>query len=66
MREAITVEQCSQAVIEGLEKEEFLILPHKEVADFIVKKASNYDQWLRLMSGLRQKILVERNTRQNN
>jgi NAD(P)-dependent dehydrogenase (short-subunit alcohol dehydrogenase family) len=58
--EAITVEQCSEAVIQSLEKEEFLILPHKEVAEYIVAKASNYDKWLAWMSKLRNKILAEK------
>jgi NAD(P)-dependent dehydrogenase (short-subunit alcohol dehydrogenase family) len=60
LAEAITVEECAEAVVKSLEKEEFLILPHKEVAEYIVKKASNYDKWLSWMSGLRQKILAER------
>lgn len=58
--ESITVEQCSDAVIESLEKEEFLILPHKEVAEYIVAKASNYDKWLAWMSKLRGRILAEK------
>jgi NAD(P)-dependent dehydrogenase (short-subunit alcohol dehydrogenase family) len=63
MAEAITVEECAEAVVEGLETEQFLILPHKEVAEFIVKKVSNYDKWLSWMSGLRQKILAENRER---
>jgi NAD(P)-dependent dehydrogenase (short-subunit alcohol dehydrogenase family) len=61
LAEAISVEECSQAVVESLEKEEFLILPHKQVADYVVQKVSNYDKWLSWMSGLRSKILAERN-----
>jgi NAD(P)-dependent dehydrogenase (short-subunit alcohol dehydrogenase family) len=60
MAEAITVEQCAEAVIQAMDTEQFLILPHKEVAEFIVKKVSNYDKWLNWMSGLRNKILAER------
>jgi NAD(P)-dependent dehydrogenase (short-subunit alcohol dehydrogenase family) len=59
MAEAIEVEECAEAVVKALEAETFLILPHPEVADFIVKKASNYDKWLSWMSGLRNKILSE-------
>ncbi len=60
MEEAIEVEDCAEAVMKGLESEEFLILPHKEVAEFIVSKVSNYDKWLGWMSKLRQKIIAER------
>lgn len=60
MAEAISVEECAEAVIQAMETEQFLILPHREVAEYVVKKVSNYDKWLAWMSGLRNKILVER------
>ena len=60
MAEAITVEECAEAVIEAMESGQFLILPHKEVGEFIVKKVSSYDKWLSWMNGLRNKILAER------
>jgi NAD(P)-dependent dehydrogenase (short-subunit alcohol dehydrogenase family) len=60
MAEAIEVEDCSEAVIKGLESEQFLILPHAQVAEFIVSKVSNYDKWLKWMSGLRTKILADK------
>ena len=59
MAEAISVEDCAEAVVRGLESENFLILPHAQVAEFIVSKASNYDKWLNWMSKLRAKILSE-------
>ena len=37
--ESISAEDCADAVIKGLDEENFLILPHREVADYIVKKA---------------------------
>lgn len=46
MAEAITAEECADAVIKGLESENFLILPHAEVAGYIRNKAENYDRWL--------------------
>ena len=60
MAEAIEVEDCAEAVVKGLESEQFLILPHKEVAEYIVSKAQNYDKWLSWMSKLQQKIFAER------
>ena len=60
MAEAISIEDCAEAVVRGLESEQFLILPHPQVAEFIVGKAQNYDKWLGWMSKLRAKILLER------
>lgn len=57
---AIGVEDCAEAVVSGLESEGFLILPHREVAGFIVDKAQNYGRWLAWMSKLRKSILAER------
>jgi NAD(P)-dependent dehydrogenase (short-subunit alcohol dehydrogenase family) len=60
MAEAITVEDCAEAVVRGMESEKFLILPHAEVGEYIVNKAQDYDRWLSWMSHFRQKILTER------
>lgn len=55
--EAISAEACAEAVIEGLENERFLILPHAEVAQYVVKKAENYDRWLHSLRKMRRAIL---------
>lgn len=60
MAEAIEVEDCTEAVVRALEAETFLILPHKQVAEYVVSKVSNYDKWIGWMSGLRNKILSEK------
>lgn len=49
---AIEPEQVAQSVVEGLDKETFLILPHPEVAEYIRRKATDYDRWLRGMRRL--------------
>ena len=41
---------------EGIEKKQFLILPHPEVQNYIEKKSSNYDKWISGMARLKQKI----------
>lgn len=56
MAEAITAEACADAVVEGLEREKFLILPHAEVADYIVNKAENYDRWLHSLRKIRTAV----------
>jgi hypothetical protein len=57
MAEAITAEECADAVIKGLGSEKFLILPHAEVAQYIVNKAENYDRWLHSLRKIRKAIL---------
>lgn len=49
---AIEPEQVAEYVVKGLAEERFLILPHPEVADFFLRKASDYDRWLRGMRRL--------------
>jgi NAD(P)-dependent dehydrogenase (short-subunit alcohol dehydrogenase family) len=57
MAEAITAEECAGAVIEGLKSESFLILPHPEVARYIVNKAENYERWLHSLRKMRKAVL---------
>jgi short-subunit dehydrogenase len=42
----IEAEEVAEAVVNGLRAEQFLILPHPEVADYFQRKASDYDRWL--------------------
>jgi hypothetical protein len=53
----LTVEQAARTVVDGMEREQFLLLTHPEVLAFLQRKASDYDRWLagmrRLRSGLR-------------
>lgn len=58
MAEAITPERCADAVVEGLAAEKFLILPHAEVAGYIVNKAENYDRWLGGLRKMRRAVLA--------
>lgn len=54
---SISVDEVAQCVVQGLEKETFLILPHPEVARFIHNKATNYDGWIASMQKIRQKVM---------
>lgn len=54
--EAITPEQLADSVIEGLAAEKFLILPHAVVADYVVRKATDHDRWIRGMRRLQAEI----------
>lgn len=51
----IEPEQVAEVVTQGLADERFLILPHPEVAQYIQRKAGDYDRWLKGMQRLREK-----------
>lgn len=53
---AIAPEAVADAVIEGLAAERFLILPHREVAEYFTRKASDYDRWLNGMRRLQRAV----------
>lgn len=55
----ITPDMVAETVVQGVERESFLILPHPEVAQFIQFKSANYDKWLEAMRTLRGKIIDE-------
>jgi hypothetical protein len=43
-------------VVQGLETEKFLILPHKEVEEYRKRKTADYDRWLAGMRKLRSRF----------
>ena len=49
---AIEPEDVAEAVVKGIDEERFLILPHPEVGEYIRRKATDYDRWLRGMRRL--------------
>ncbi len=49
--------QLAEAVIEGLKKEEFLILPHPEVKTYMQRKTADYDRWLQGMRRLQARFI---------
>jgi NAD(P)-dependent dehydrogenase (short-subunit alcohol dehydrogenase family) len=57
--EAITTKECAEAVVKGLESENFLILPHAEVGQYIINKAENYDRWLHSLRKMRKAARAE-------
>lgn len=54
---SVSAEEVAAAVVEGLADERFLILPHREVADYFQRKANDYDRWLRGMRRLQSNVL---------
>jgi NAD(P)-dependent dehydrogenase (short-subunit alcohol dehydrogenase family) len=49
-------EQVAQAVVEGVAAERFLILPHPQVAEYVRRKATDYDRWLAGMRRLQERF----------
>jgi NAD(P)-dependent dehydrogenase (short-subunit alcohol dehydrogenase family) len=50
-------EQVAEAVVAGLAAEQFLILPHPEVATFLEHKATDPDRWLSGMRKLQRRVV---------
>jgi len=50
----LSPEAIADAVVAGLDTEQFLILPHPEVATYVRRKADNPDRWLAGMARLRR------------
>ena len=50
----LSAEQVADEVVRGLESEQFLILPHKEVEQYRQRKSADYDRWLGGMRKLRR------------
>ena len=49
---ALEPDQVADAVVRGIEAETFLILPHPEVLEFMRRKCTDYDRWIRGMRRL--------------
>ncbi len=53
----ISTEDVAESVLRGIQNEQFLILPHPEVAEFMRHKSADYDRWLGGMRKLRSNIV---------
>ena len=50
----IEPEAVAECVVESMNREEFLILPHPRVLDYVKRKSGDYDRWLRGMRRIAQ------------
>ncbi len=53
----ITPDAVAETVLEGLQREAFLILPHPVVAQYVALKSADYERWLAGMRKLRRKSI---------
>jgi len=54
---AITTDDVADAVLEGVARERFLILPHPEVGEYFQRKATDYDRWITGMQTLQSSVV---------
>lgn len=52
----LSPEAVAEAVIEGLARETFLILPHQQVLGYMRKKTENYDRWIGGMAKIQRAL----------
>jgi short-subunit dehydrogenase len=52
-------EDVADAVVDGIAKESFLILPHPEVEKYFQNKANDYDRWLAGMRKLQRTVFPD-------
>lgn len=52
-------EVLAQCVVEAMDREEFLILPHPQVLNYMQRKTADYDRWLGGMRRLKARHKVE-------
>lgn len=62
---AVTVDDVAEAVIQGMKGEQFLILPHPDVAEYVTMKADNHDRYIRGFQRLKQKLTRKLDKKKN-
>lgn len=55
----ITPDAVAQAILKGMVDQNFMILPHAQVAEYIVFKAANPDKWIASMQALQAKVMAK-------
>jgi NAD(P)-dependent dehydrogenase (short-subunit alcohol dehydrogenase family) len=55
--DAIEPEAVAGALVDAMRDGRFLVLPHPEVAEYVRRKADDYDRWLRGMRRLRSRVI---------
>jgi NAD(P)-dependent dehydrogenase (short-subunit alcohol dehydrogenase family) len=53
---SISPEDAAESVVRGIAAEQFLILPHPQVSEYVRLKSEDFDRWIRGMQRMRQKM----------
>ena len=59
LRDAVSAEEVASEVVAGLAAEQFLILPHPQVREYLQQKAADRDRWLAGMRRLHAQVFGE-------
>ena len=54
---SVSAEEVAEVVVQGLRAGQFLILPHPQVREYFLNKATDYDRWLSEMRRVQEKVL---------
>ena len=54
--EVLAPETVATKILEAIEVEQFLVLPHPEVLTFFERKANDYERWLAGMRRLQDQV----------
>ena len=54
----LTPADVAEAVVQGMDQEKFLILPHEIVHEYMRRKADDRDRWLRGMARVRESLFA--------
>ena len=52
----LSPEAVAKSALEGITREQFLILPHPQVATYMRAKLDNYDRWIGGMAKIQAKL----------
>lgn len=52
----LSADEAAEAIVAGVEADDFLILPHAEVADYVARKAADRPRWIAGMQRLRDRF----------
>ncbi len=53
----LSAEYVADCILAGIQKEQFLVLPHPQVSTYFRRKADDHDRWVQGMRRFRQKLL---------
>lgn len=59
MKDVLTPDDCAKVILNGIDNEDFMIMPHPQVLDFIANRSADPDAWIEGMRRYRKAMLTE-------